>query len=101
MSIRLTLRNDCHVHDKAPQSRVDNYLDTCISKLRCVAAHAKRTDSHAVIDGGDFFHAKAATKNSHEMVRRVIDLQLEEKDDEIHDILVEAGECPTCGTEQM
>lgn len=29
-----------------------------------------------------------------------LDGKLENKDDEIHDILVEAGECPTCGTEQ-
>ena len=77
MTIRFTVRTDCHVHDKAPQSRVDNYLDTCITKLHQVADHARKNRCDAVIDNGDFFHAKAATKNSHEMVRRVIDLHRE------------------------
>lgn len=69
-----TVRTDCHVHDKAPQSRVDDYLQTCLNSLRQIGEHAERTNAIAVLDNGDFFHAKAATKNSHLMVREVIDL---------------------------
>jgi len=69
-----TVRTDCHVHDKPPQSRVDDYLQTCLNSLRQIGEHAERTNAIAVLDNGDFFHAKAATKNSHLMVREVIDL---------------------------
>lgn len=72
-----TVRTDCHVHDKAPQSRVDDYLQTCLNSLRQIGEHAERTGAIAVLDNGDFFHAKAATKNSHLMVREVIDLHRE------------------------
>lgn len=72
--IKFVVRTDCHVHDKAPQSRVDDYLETCLQKLRQVGEFARRKGCDAVLDNGDFFHAKAATRNSHEMVRRVIEL---------------------------
>lgn len=72
--INFTVRTDCHVHDKPPQSRVDDYLQTCLNSLRQIGEHAEKTNSTAVLDNGDFFHAKAATKNSHLMVREVIDL---------------------------
>lgn len=72
--INFTVRTDCHVHDKAPQSRVDDYLETCLDKLKQIGDFARRRKCDAVLDNGDFFHAKAATKNSHEMVRRVVDL---------------------------
>lgn len=73
-SVRFTVRTDCHVHDKAPQARVDDYLETCLRKLEFLGKFASSKKCHAVLDNGDFFHAKAATKNSHEMVRKVIDL---------------------------
>lgn len=72
--IKFTVRTDCHVHDKAPHSRVDDYLDTCIDKLQQIGIFASERGCDAVLDNGDFFHAKAATKNSHEMVRRVVDV---------------------------
>jgi len=75
--VTFTVRTDCHVHDKAPQSRVDDYLETCKNSLRQIGEHAARTNATAVLDNGDFFHAKAATKNSHLMVREVIDLHRE------------------------
>lgn len=72
--IKFTVRTDCHVHDKAPQSRVDDYLETCMDKLKQIGDFARERKCDAVLDNGDFFHAKAATKNSHEMVRRVVDI---------------------------
>ena len=75
--IRFTVRTDCHVHDKAPQSRVDDYLETCLNSLRQIGAHARATNSDAVLDNGDFFHAKAASKNSHAMVKAVAELHRE------------------------
>jgi DNA repair exonuclease SbcCD nuclease subunit len=75
--INFTVRTDCHVHDKAPQSRTDDYLQTCLASLRQIGEHAAYTKSVAVLDNGDFFHAKSASKNSHLMVRSVIDLHKE------------------------
>lgn len=75
--MKFVIRTDCHVHDKAPQSRVDDYLDTCITKLRQVGEFAEAEGCVAVLDNGDFFHAKAASRNSHEMVRKVIEVHRE------------------------
>lgn len=77
MSIKFTVRTDCHVHDKPPQSRVDDYLQTCLNSLRQIGEFASHKGCDAVLDNGDFFHAKAASKNSHLMVRSVIDLHRE------------------------
>jgi DNA repair protein SbcD/Mre11 len=75
--ISFTVRTDCHVHDKAPQSRIDDYLETCLDKLRQIGEFASSRKCTAVLDNGDFFHAKAATKNSHDMVRKVIEVHRE------------------------
>lgn len=75
--IRFTVRTDCHVHDKPPESRVDDYLQTCMNSLRQIGEFATSRNCNAVLDNGDFFHAKAASKNSHLMMREVIDLHAE------------------------
>lgn len=76
--IKLLVRTDCHINDKSPQSRTDDYLETCLKKLRQLGDFAREKQCTAVIDNGDFFHDKAATKNSHEMVRKIIDLHRKE-----------------------
>lgn len=75
--INFVVRTDCHVHDKAPQSRTDDYLQTCLNSLRQMGDFARYKKATAVLDNGDFFHAKSASKNSHMMVKEVIDLHKE------------------------
>lgn len=72
--ITLVWRTDVHMADASPQSRTDNWPDTIINKLAQVGEIARGVNADAVIDGGDFFHVKSPTRNSHEVVRRVTEV---------------------------
>jgi len=72
--VSFVIRTDAHVCDKAPESRVDDYLETCLDKLTQIRDLASARQATAVLDNGDFFHNKTASRNSHLMLRRVIDL---------------------------
>ncbi len=71
--IRLIWRTDVHLSDKSPSSRKDNWTETVFSKLDQVKLAATKLGATAVIDGGDFFHIKSPTRNSHDLVRQVAD----------------------------
>lgn len=70
--IKLLWRTDVHMSDKTPISRTDNWRDALCEKLRKVGKMAEGYD--AVLDGGDFFDIKSPTRNSHSLVREIIDL---------------------------
>lgn len=72
--IRFITRTDVHINDSAPESRKDDYKDAILAKLRQIGEVARERGAHAVLDNGDFFHNKAASRNSHMMVREVIDV---------------------------
>ncbi len=72
--IRLVWRTDVHLSDKAPSSRTDDWADTVFDKLEQVRQVAEKVNAAAVLDGGDFFHIKSPSRNSHELVRRTADL---------------------------
>lgn len=72
--IQLLWRSDVHLSDAPPASRVDDWAETVFQKLAQVGAVAAKLKVDAVLDGGDFFHIKSPGRNSHELVRRVIDL---------------------------
>lgn len=74
MPIRLVWRTDVHLSDKAPSSRTDDWVMTVLEKLAFVGRVAEKVGASAVIDGGDFFHVKSPSKNSHQLLRRVIEL---------------------------
>jgi len=57
--------------DKGPSSRKDDWPTTVLDKLSQVRKVAEKVDASAILDGGDFFHVKAPTRNSHELVHRV------------------------------
>lgn len=76
MSIKLVWRTDVHMSDQAPSSRKDDWVDTVLGKLSQVRDVASRVKAHAILDGGDFFHIKSPTRNSHETVRRVAEHHL-------------------------
>lgn len=70
--IKLLWRTDIHMSDRTPASRTDDWRTTVERKLRKVGEMAK--DYDAVLDGGDFFDIKSPTRNSHSLVREVIDI---------------------------
>lgn len=74
MTVTLLWRTDVHLSDHTPRSRKDVWTDTVLSKLEQVGEIAKEKGAMAVIDGGDFFDIKSPTRNSHSLVRRVMEL---------------------------
>jgi predicted phosphodiesterase len=74
MTISFMVRTDAHLADRAPESRCDDYLASCLMKLREIGEMATERQVDAVLDNGDFFHNKSASRNSHRMVRQVSDL---------------------------
>lgn len=72
--ISFLVRTDVHISDRAPESRVDDYLEATLGKLEKIGELARTLKVTAVLDNGDFFHSKAATKNSHALVRRVAEV---------------------------
>lgn len=74
MPITLVWRTDVHLSDHSPRSRTDNWTDTVLNKLIAVGQIAKDVGADAVIDGGDFFDLKSPTRNSHSLIRRVMEV---------------------------
>ena len=72
--ITLVWRTDVHLSDVSPSSRKDDWASTVLGKLRQVGMVADRVRAAAVLDGGDFFHVKSPSRNTHDLVRRVADL---------------------------
>jgi DNA repair exonuclease SbcCD nuclease subunit len=68
----LVWRTDVHTADEGPVSRVDNWADVCIDKLEQVNQIAKERKAHAILDGGDLFHRKSPSRNSHSLVQRLL-----------------------------
>jgi DNA repair exonuclease SbcCD nuclease subunit len=64
-------RTDVHVADKSPDSWKGDYPSEIWSNLEQIGVLAKQNQVTAVIDGGDFFHVKAPTRNSHGLVAKV------------------------------
>lgn len=70
MNVRLLWRTDLHLSDRAPQSRVDDWTETLLGKVRQVGDLAVSCHAVGVLDGGDFFHVKSPTRVSHRLVVR-------------------------------
>lgn len=71
MSLTFLFRTDVHVSDRSPESWKGDYVEEIWSSLRQIGVLAKQHEALAVLDGGDFFHVKAPTQNSHGMVAQV------------------------------
>jgi len=68
--IALIWRTDAHLSDDPPESRRDDWATTVLGKLAQVGEIARKAKALGVIDGGDLFHVKAPTRNSHALVGR-------------------------------
>ncbi len=69
--ITLVWRTDVHMSDKAPSSRTDDWTETVLGKLGQVRDIALERNADAILDGGDFFHLKSPSRNTHRLVNRV------------------------------
>ena len=67
-------RTDAHLADRGPASWKGDYQAEILSSLEQVGQMARKYKTTAVLDGGDFFHVKAATRNSHALVVKAAEL---------------------------
>lgn len=67
-------RTDTHVSDRSPASWRGDYPAEIWSNLEQVGQLAKLHGANAVLDGGDYFHVKAASRNPHALVSRTADI---------------------------
>jgi len=72
-TIRLLWRTDAHLSDHPPKTRVDDWTETILGKVRQTVDLAKKHNAH-ILDGGDFFHIKSPSRNSHRLVRQVAEV---------------------------
>ena len=67
--VNLVWRTDVHMSDYAPSSRTDIWHETVLEKLGQVRDVGIEVGASAIIDGGDFFHIKSPSRNSHKLVQ--------------------------------
>lgn len=70
--IKILCVGDLHVTDKAPVSATESYTDDIIAMLYWLADYAAENGVVAVVWAGDVFHHKAPSRNSHELVLKML-----------------------------
>lgn len=68
--VALVFRTDVHLTDRSPVSWKADYPTEIWSNLDQIGELVKATSADAVLDGGDYFHIKAASRNPHALVAR-------------------------------
>jgi DNA repair exonuclease SbcCD nuclease subunit len=68
--MKFLFRTDVHVADKNPASWKADYAAEVWSSLEQIGELARKYSVAAVLDGGDYFHVKASTRNSHALVAK-------------------------------
>lgn len=66
--MKFLFRTDVHAADKSPISWKANYPAEIFESLRQIGVLAYEHDVAAVLDGGDFFHVKSPSRNSHGLI---------------------------------
>jgi len=61
-------RTDTHVCDRSPASWKADYPTEIWSNLEQIGKFAREHEAAAVLDGGDYFHVKSASRNPHSIV---------------------------------
>lgn len=69
--MKIVWRTDVHMADQGPASRKDNWPQMVLDKLAQVRDIAISRGAVAILDGGDFFHIKSPSRNSHELINMV------------------------------
>lgn len=73
--MKFIFRTDVHVADKSPASWKGDYASEIWSNLEQIGDLARKYGATAVLDGGDYFHVKASTRNSHAIVAKSAEIQ--------------------------
>lgn len=73
--VAFVFRTDTHVADRSPVSWKGDYPGEIWSNLEQIGKLAKEHEAQAVLDGGDYFHVKSASRNSHSLVVRSASIQ--------------------------
>lgn len=68
--VALLYRTDTHACDRSPASWKADYPSEIWSNLEQIGKFAREYEATALVDGGDFFHVKSATRNSHGLVAK-------------------------------
>jgi DNA repair exonuclease SbcCD nuclease subunit len=68
--MRFIFRTDVHLSDRGPASWKGDYTEEILDCLRQIGRLATKTEAEAVLDGGDYFHLKAPTRNPHWIVEK-------------------------------
>ncbi len=68
-------RTDVHACDRSPSSWKADYPTEIWNNLEQIGRFAKEREATAVLDGGDYFHVKAASRNPHSLVIKSIGIQ--------------------------
>ncbi len=61
-------RTDTHTCDRSPASWKGDYPSEIWSNLEQIGRFAREYEVRAVLDGGDYFHVKSASRNPHSLV---------------------------------
>ena len=70
--MKILLAGDYHLSDRTPKFRKDNYKETGFVEMGMIREKSSELKVDAVIFTGDIFDDKAATRNSHTLVREAI-----------------------------
>jgi len=70
----IIFRTDVHACDRNPASWKGDYPGEIWSNLEQIGKLARDEKAIAVLDGGDFFHTKAASRNSHALVAKTAEI---------------------------
>lgn len=68
-------RTDVHVTDRSPSSWKGDYPTEIWSNLQQIGELAKKHEANVVLDCGDYFHIKAASRNPHSIVVQSAEVQ--------------------------
>lgn len=72
--VAFIFRTDVHAADRGPESWKADYPAEIWSSLEQIGELAREHKCQAVLDGGDFFHLKAPTRNSHGLMVKVAEI---------------------------
>lgn len=64
--------SDIHISDTNPRSRIDNFKESILDKIRQMRNACNKLGADAAIIAGDLYNIKAPTKNSHNLNRELI-----------------------------
>jgi exonuclease SbcD len=71
---KIVFFTDIHLADVGPLSRKDNYRDSILNKLEQIRIFCVENKVDLALCGGDIFHIKTPTKNSHYLVSQTVAL---------------------------